>query len=169
VLVVGKIASPPVPSGYGYRADLRVEHLWHDNEEVLRGGGVEVFAVDLSGLGVGDQVRVDGEISLPKPGEDGFDYARYLSTKRISAVIEATGVWPVGEKLGWVGVVHRRTDVALGYGLRPQEAALVRGMVLGDRSLISEDLELAFQRSGITHILPSLCTPTQVALPRPVD
>jgi competence protein ComEC len=49
--------------------------------------------------------------------------------------------------------VHRRTDVALGYGLRPQEAALVRGMVLGDRSLIPKDLELAFQRSGITHVL----------------
>jgi competence protein ComEC len=78
----------------------------------------------------------------------------YLSTKRISAVVEATGVWPVGENLGWIGRVHRRTDTALGYGLRPQEAAVVRGMVLGDRSLIPEDLEEDFQRSGITHVLP---------------
>jgi competence protein ComEC len=46
----------------------------------------------------------------------------YLLTKRISAVVEATGVWPVGENLGWIGGVHRRTDTALGYGLRPQEA-----------------------------------------------
>jgi competence protein ComEC len=153
VVVVGRIASPPVPTGYGYRADLRVEHLWHDNEEVLRGGGVEVFAVDLSGVGVGDRVRVDGEISLPEPGEGGFDYARYLSTKKISAVIEGTGIWPVDENPGWVGQLHRRTDVALGYGLRPQEAAVVRGMVLGDRSLIPENLEVAFQRSGITHVL----------------
>ena len=42
------------------------------------------------------------------------------------------------EDLGWIGRVHRRTDVALGYGLHPQEAAVVRGMVLGDRSLIPE-------------------------------
>jgi competence protein ComEC len=153
VVVVGNISSPPVQSGYGYRADLRVEHLWHDNEEILRGGGVEVFAVDLSGVGVGDRVRVDGEISRPETGEDGFDYARYLSTKRISAVIDATGVWPLDENPGWIGQIHRRTDVALGYGLRPQEAAVVRGMVLGDRSLIPEDLELAFQRSGVTHVL----------------
>ena len=118
VVVVGKISSPPVQSGYGYRADLRVEHLWHDNEEILRGGGVEVFAVDLSGVGVGDRVRVDGEISRPETGEDGFDYARYLSTKRISAVIEATGVWPLDENPGWIGQIHRRTDVALGYGPR---------------------------------------------------
>jgi len=152
VIIVGKVASPPMQSGYGYRADVRVEHLWHEGHEVLRGGGVEVFAGDLS-VGVGDRVRVDGEISLPEVGEDGFDYARYLSTKRISAVVEAAGVYPVGEGRGWIGLVHRRTDAALGHGLRPTEAAVVRGMVLGDRSLIPEELEVAFQRSGVTHVL----------------
>ena len=102
--------------------------------EVVHGGGVEVFAVDLS-IGVGDRVRVDGEISRPQIGEDGFDYGRYLATKKISALVEATSVRPVGEERGWIGQVHRRTDVALGYGLRPREAAVVRGMVLGiDRS-----------------------------------
>ena len=151
VIIVGKVASPPVQSGYGYRADVRVEHLWHEGREVLRGGGVEVFAGDLS-VGVGDRVRVDGEISLPEVGEDGFDYARYLSTKRISAVVEATGVYPVGDGRGWIGRVHRRTDAALGHGLRPTEAAVVRGMVLGDRSVIPEELEEAFQRSGVTHV-----------------
>ena len=151
VIIVGRVASPPVESGYGYRADGRVEHLWHEGREVLRGGGVEVFAGDLS-VGVGDRVRVDGEISLPEVGEDGFDYARYLSTRRIGAVVEAMGVYPVGEERGWIGRVHRRTDAALGYGLRPTEAAVVRGMILRDRSLIPEELEVAFQRSGVTHV-----------------
>jgi competence protein ComEC len=76
VTVVGTVASPATQTGYGYRADVRVEHLWYEGKEVLRGGGVEVFAFDLSGLGVGDRVRIDGGISLPEPGEDGFDYAR---------------------------------------------------------------------------------------------
>jgi len=152
VVLVGRIASPPESSGFGYMADLRVERLWYEGREVLRGGGVEVFAGDLS-LGVGDRVRVDGEISFPQVGEDGFDYGRYLATKRISALVEATSVRPVGEERGWIGQVHRRTDVALGYGLRPREAAVVRGMVLGDRSLMPEELEKAFQRSGVTHVL----------------
>ncbi|CAA9438489.1 MAG: hypothetical protein AVDCRST_MAG03-3789 [uncultured Rubrobacteraceae bacterium] len=152
VIVVGRVSTPPVESGFGYRADVRVEHLWHEGREVIRGGGVEVFAGDLS-VGVGDKVRVDGEISLPEVGEDGFDYAKYLSTKRISAVVEATGVYPAGDGRGWIGRVHRRTDAALGHGLRPTEAAVVRGMVLGDRSLIPEELEVAFQRSGVTHVL----------------
>jgi competence protein ComEC len=167
VVIVGTVASPPVASGWGYRSDLRVEHLWYRGREVLRGGGVEVFAADLS-VGVGDRVQVDGEISRPETGEDGFDYARYLSTKRISAVVEATSVWPVDEELGWIGRVHRRTDVALGYGLRPQEAAVVRGMVLGDRSLIPEELEEAFQRSGITHVLLSSATETSPNIPSAV-
>ena len=152
VVLVGRIASPPEESGFGYMADLRVERLWYEGREVLRGGGVEVFAADLS-IGVGDRVRVDGEISRPQIGEDGFDYGRYLATKRISALVQATSVRPVGEERGWIGHVHRRTDVALGYGLRPREAAVVRGMVLGDRSLMPEELEKSFQRSGITHVL----------------
>lgn len=151
VILAGEISSPPAQSSYGYRADLRVEHLWYEGEEILRGGGVEVFASDLS-VGVGDEVRIDGEISIPEPGEDGFDYAQYLATKRISATVDATNVVPLGED-GWIGRVHRRTDVALGYGLRPDEAAVVRGMVLGDRSRIPEELDEAFQRSGITHVL----------------
>jgi competence protein ComEC len=77
----------------------------------------------------------------------------YLSTKRISALVEASSVRPLGERRGWIGQIHRRTDVALGYGLRPREAAVVKGMVLGDRSLIPEDLEKSFQRSGVTHVL----------------
>jgi competence protein ComEC len=152
VVLIGRISSPPEKSGFGYMADLRVERLWYEGREVLRGGGVEVFAADLS-IGVGDRVRVDGEISRPQIGEDGFDYSRYLATKRISALVEATSVRPVGEGRGWIGQVHRRTDVALGYGLRPREAAVVRGMVLGDRSLMPEELEKSFQRSGITHVL----------------
>src|ERR671911_396870 len=152
VVLVGRIASPPEESGFGYMADFRVERLWFEGREVLRGGGVEVFAADLS-IGVGDRVRVEGEISRPQIGEDGFDYGRYLATKRISALVEATSVRPVGEERGWIGQVHRRTDVALGYGLRPREAAVVRGMVLGDRSLMPEGLEKAFQRSGVTHVL----------------
>ena len=153
VIVVGEIISPVVPAtGFGYRTDLRVEHLWYEDREVLRGGAVQVQAGDLR-TGVGDRVRVDGELSKPESSEDGFDYARYLSTKGISAIVTAGSVAPVDDDLGWIGRVHRQTDVALSYGLRPKEASIVRGMLFGDRSRIPEDVEEDFQRSGIAHIL----------------
>jgi competence protein ComEC len=152
VVIEGRISSPPSPASFGYMADVRVERVLYGGREVIRGGGVEVFAGDLS-VGVGDRVRVVGELSRPVIGEDGFDYGRYLSTKRISAVLNAFSVTPMDDRTGWIGRLHRRTDVALGYGLRPEEAAVVRGMVLGDRSLIPEELDDAFGRSGITHVL----------------
>jgi competence protein ComEC len=153
VVVVGRITSAPAPTQAGYRANVRVERLWYEDEQLLRGGGLEVYAFDLR-AGVGDRVRVDGELTRPKPGgEDGFDYGRYLSTEGVSGIVYASAVAPVDEEEGWVGRLHRHTDVALGYGLRPREAAVVRGMVLGDSSRIPEDLEEAFRRSGISHVL----------------
>jgi competence protein ComEC len=41
----------------------------------------------------------------------------------------------------------------LGQGLRPREASVVRGIVLGDSSRIPDELEEAFRRSGVSHIL----------------
>jgi competence protein ComEC len=152
VVVEGRISSPPEAAGFGDRAELRIESLRYGGREVLRGGAVELFAPGLGLLGVGDRVQAEGNLYVPEPSL-GFDYARYLATRRVSAVMEAGSVRPEGEGRGWIGEVHRRTDRALGYGLRPEEAAVVRGMVLGDRSRIPEPLEEAFRRSGITHIL----------------
>ena len=46
----------------------------------------------------------------------------YLETKNISGIVYATGAWPVDEERGWVGRIHRQTDIALGYGLIPKPA-----------------------------------------------
>ena len=152
VIVVGRVSSPPVPTKIGYRAEVRVEHLWYEEKEVLRGGAVEVYSGDMR-VGVGDRVRFSGEIERPEVGEDGFDYGRYLLTRRVSGIMYAGGVWPVDEERGTVGQMHRATDLSLGHGLRPREASVVRGMVLGDPSRIPEDLEEAFRRSGVMHVL----------------
>ena len=152
VEVVGLVSSPPVPTKIGYRAEVRVEHLWYEEKEVLRGGAVEVYSGDMR-VGVGDRVNFAGELERPEIGEDGFDYGRYLLTKRVSGIVYAGGVWPADEGRGTIGQMHRATDLALGHGLRPREASVVRGMVLGDPSRIPEELEAAFRRSGVMHVL----------------
>ncbi len=152
VVVVGNVVSPPVPTKVGQRADVRIEHLWYEDKEVLRGGGIQVYANDMR-AGVGDRVQLNGDLKRPETKEEGFDYGRYLQTRGISGVVYAKGVWPADEERGWVGEVHRRTDAALGNGLRPREQAVVRGMVLGDSSRLPEEVEEAFQRRGITHVL----------------
>jgi competence protein ComEC len=98
VIMVGRIASPPEPSSFGYMADFRVDHLWYHDREILRGGGVEVFAGDLS-VGVGDRVMIEGEILLPQVGEDGFDYGRYLGTNSESLRETASPNTPLTSRL----------------------------------------------------------------------
>ncbi len=108
---------------------------------------------------MGDGVRIDGKPQRPEMKEDGFDYGQRLQTRGISGIIYAKGVSPVDEERDWVGRIHRQTGLALSYGLRPREGAVVREMVLGDSSRIPEELEEAFRRSGITHVLVLLCPP----------
>jgi hypothetical protein len=108
VVLVGRIASPPERSGFGYMADFRVDHLWYQSNEILRGGGVEVFAGDLS-VGVGDRVMVEGEISLPQIGDDGFDYGRYLPAcgSLTTILILTPSHARAGEAKGWRGNLRR--------------------------------------------------------------
>ena len=107
VVLVGRIASPPESSSFGYMAaGLRVERLWYEDREVLRGGGVEVFAGDLS-VGVGDRLIVEGEISRPQVGEDGFDYGRYLGTNSESLRDTLSPMTPLTSRL-----LSGRTDTS---------------------------------------------------------
>ena len=93
VVVVGRASSPPEPTGFGYRADLRVEHLWYEDKEVLRGGGVQVYTGDLP-FGVGDRLRGDGELTRSEVGEDGFDYGNYLGTNSFTTNSSSTSPTP---------------------------------------------------------------------------
>lgn len=151
VVAVGRISSPVAPAAFGERVELQVEQLWFADREVIRGGKLQVQAFDLQG-GVGDRVRVDGEISATRSDGE-FDYARFLRTRGVSAEVRASGVWPVDDGRGWVGTVHRRTDTALSMGMRPEQTSVVRGMLLGDRTRIPEEMRDDFRRSGIAHIL----------------
>ncbi len=49
---------------------------------------MQVYAGDLP-FGVGDRLRVDGELTRPEVGEDGFDYGRYLGTSSETKTAEA--------------------------------------------------------------------------------
>ena len=49
--------------------------------------------------------------------------------------------------------MRRRAERGLAQGLDPPEAALLRGMVLGEDERLTDDVRDDFQRSGLAHIL----------------
>jgi competence protein ComEC len=100
---------------------------------------------------VGDIVAVTGSVAPL-----GFADA-YQRRRNAHAAIAASRVAPTGTRRGGVaGVldgVRRRAETGLAQGLNAPEAALLRGMVLGEDERLSEEVRDDFQKSGLAHIL----------------
>ncbi len=106
---------------------------------------------------VGEQLTLSGRLT-PPPGGEGFDYASYLARQGVYSYMlypkvldRRTGT--EGGPLELISEVRGRVWQALREGLPEPQAALVVGVVTGDRTGIPEDLQEAFRISGTSHIL----------------
>src|SRR5205085_8230064 len=54
---------------------------------------------------------------------------------------------------GLVDAIRRRAELGIGSGLSRDDAALARGMVLGEDGAIRDDTRDDFRRSGLAHLL----------------
>ena len=106
----------------------------------------------------GDRVRLSGSAEIPE-AFDGFDYPDYLARQGIFATmavgeegLERTGtadpsVWRWGDRL-------RQSILArLDRCLAPDESAMARSLLFGDRTALPEGIEAAFSRTGLMHLL----------------
>jgi competence protein ComEC len=96
---------------------------------------------------VGEILRVQGGLRAPD-----------LAARAVHAhaTLRATEVVRTGRRrggaMGVVDGVRRRAEAALRGNLPGPEAALLRGMVLGDDSALPDDLRDAFRASSLTHL-----------------
>ena len=108
----------------------------------------------------GDRIWLTGSLKPPhragNPGE--FDYRQYLYHQGIYYILsaeEASDVLKVERARGWQGLVNSYRDrmyqVTNQY-LTAQEAAVLRGMLLGDIDDIDPELYEEFQNTGIVHL-----------------
>jgi competence protein ComEC len=100
---------------------------------------------------VGEIVAVRGEVAPLGL----FD--AYQRRRGAAAALEVAGLRRTGQRRGGLaGVVdgvRRRAEAGLVRGLRDDEAALLRGMVLGQDERLTEDVRDEFKRSGLAHVL----------------
>ena len=101
--------------------------------------------------GVGEIVAVAGRIApLGR-----FD--EYQRRRGAAVAVEVYRFAATGERrgglLGVVDFTRRRAETALTQRLATPEAALLRGMVLGQDERLSEDVREDFKRSGLAHVL----------------
>jgi competence protein ComEC len=101
--------------------------------------------------GVGEIVAVTGTVK-PLGMFDAFQ-----SRRGALAAVEVERLRVTGERrggpAGLVDAARRRAEDGLGRGLAPPEAALLRGMVLGQDEQLSDDVRDDFKRSGLAHVL----------------
>jgi competence protein ComEC len=100
---------------------------------------------------VGEVVLLAGRVA-PLDKFDAFQGRRGAHAALEVDRMRRTGSWR-GGVAGALDRVRRRAELGLARGLPAKEAALLRGMVLGQDERLSEAVRTDFQRSGLAHLL----------------
>ncbi len=107
----------------------------------------------------GDVLLVEGVLQTP-PEDGGFSYRQYLAERGVLAWLPRAQARAVGVRPGPLVAVRRmagrlkvRLRDVIDSILPNPEAGLLNGMLLGLNHTLPDDLETAFRRAGLTHII----------------
>ena len=111
-----------------------------------------------AGSGIGSEVVLAGAIRASRRAEAGeFDLADYLRRRGVAGELGSERLAFTGGRRGGlagaIDAVRTRAEAALAQGLPPPQAALVRGMVLGQDEQIDPAVRDDFRASGLAHVL----------------
>jgi len=107
----------------------------------------------------GDRVRITGSGKAPE-NFDNFDYRGYLARQGIFATMMVDSPWDV-HRLG-VGEsrimrlgdkIRQRLLAQIDALLPSEEAGLAHGLLFGEKGMMSAEIEDAFRRAGLMHLL----------------
>ena len=152
----GVLLERPRPSPFGSSAEIELRY-----GEAAGARLVARAPVDLEwpgGASPGLELSVSGFARPPKADpEDDFDWPAYLRRQGVAGELDLETVSAGGARRGgFAGVLdgaRRRAEDALGAGLADDQAALIRGMVLGQDERIDPLVRDDFRAAGLAHIL----------------
>ena len=141
----------------GERARLLVEVERIDGEP--RSGELQLTAYGpLPTLTTGQRISVEARLDRPvgfrNPGT--YDHAERLRRHGIEVVgtVRAERITPLdAREPGWPVRLRRRAVDAMRETLPPVSAALMAGLLLGERTNLPPDVDAAFRRAGVYHVL----------------
>jgi competence protein ComEC len=128
-------------------------------DDVPRSGLIQVTVYGVlpsltEGQRVAAPLRLNRATGFRNPGT--YDYAAHLAREGIHVVATAradsvTALDDPGSP--WAVRVRRESIEAIGRALPPASAALLAGLLLGDRTGLPRDIDDAFRRAGVYHVL----------------
>ena len=151
------LATPPRPSAFGSSAEAEVSagDRFTASGLLLR---VPRWSPLPDGIEVGAELAVSGRLrELRETPGAGFDFAAHLRRRGVAAELFVDRARPTGRRRGGVAglldSMRRRAERAVAAGLPAAEAALARGMVLGQDEEIDEATRQDWRDSGLAHLL----------------
>lgn len=160
VNLTGLVVKPPLSKTKSTQLIVKVESL--------NAPQMDLSAQDLDGLLLvevplgelyryGDRLSVYGELTEPPEGTS-FSYRDYLSRKGIYAMSKYNPVRKISSGHGHfllrgIYALRERSNQVLQNNFPNPESALLRGILLGDESGITSELENAYSRTGTSHII----------------
>ena len=153
VALRAELLTPPRPGRFGSSAEARV------TTGRLRGARLLLRAPTWSplpaALGPGRELALSGRLAALPP--DGPGYAAYLRRRGVAGELALERARPTGRRRGGLpGALDRmrtRAERAVSAGMPPRQAALLRGMVLGEDEAIDPVTRDDFRASGLAHLL----------------
>jgi len=151
--VIGVVRDDPRVRGLYARVDLEV----HSIAGFEAHGGVRVtLPAPLDPLRAGDVLRMTIELEDP-PEIEAFDYPGYLAGRGIFAVGGFPDRWTLvghnDDKRAPFRWLRRELNANIERTLPAPESALAAGVLVGERSAMSEELTEALRQTGTTHLV----------------
>ncbi len=142
----GFAVEPAKQRAFGVRVvPLRLEGGTGRGERILVRAPARLGVGDVA---VGEEVVARGELRALRPFES------FERRRGVHAVLEADAVRLTGRRRASpLDAMRRRAEQALAADLPPEQAALARGMVLGQDHALPDDLRDAFRASGLAHLV----------------
>lgn len=157
--LTGYVTAPPVTTSSRTTLRVQLDKEQPDLGFPNQGKLLLVFFHDpQTAFRYGDRIAFSGTLSLPPDTGGGFSYREWLLRDGITCLINN----PQAEMLSGFSGSRLRAGI---YGLRMRlltqvyrlfpkpESALMAGILLGDESKITSDVDRAFQKTGTSHVI----------------
>jgi competence protein ComEC len=166
----GTLRDEPTKLPWGYGLEMELAGVDYANTPLTVVGGLRLsFSPQpeespLPALHAGDEVTVVAQAKRPQVFRDegAFDRRAYLATQGVDLVaplrsprlIQPLSAAPLSARTVLARIRHRlRNEVDQLFAGQPEAAAVLRAMLLGDRSFVERDEAVDFQKTGVFHVL----------------
>ncbi len=156
VMIKGVIKSDIVLKNNKQKFEIETSEIKIDNWQKIN-TRVLIYAMAYPRFSYGDELVLQAELKKPE-AFDGFAYERYLARHNIYSILYYPHIEKINENkansfYALSLKLKNRIRYLINRGLRDPESGLARAIILGDGSLVDEDLRTSFSRSGISHII----------------